>query len=165
MLTSIALYRYLPSELPYLCEPSNVNIAARVKDRALLREVVNIIPQVTEGRMEEGLAEQIALAHRRYILAAQAEFKKLIVKANVSPASPPRCLAPDTALLAESYSKRELESTPEHCSTSPRVHCEQNAIPPIDAKRRRRMGMVDNGALAGKLNTMLKYRVASKVWL
>ena len=71
-----------PSELPYLQpEPSEAAAEARRDaDRALLRDVVNVIPQVVEERREEDLAKLIALAHRRYVLAAGAEFKKLVFK-------------------------------------------------------------------------------------
>lgn len=41
---------------------------------------VSVIPQVAEERKGEEFVVQIALVHRRYVLGAGAEFKKLVFK-------------------------------------------------------------------------------------
>ena len=161
------------SQLPYLSPAPKGTVAeldsfqeSRVKDRALLRDVVNVIPQVTESHEQEGLAKQIALAHRRYVLAAGAEFKKLVVKDEPpKQTSAPHYITPQTAVVPKPCVNRGRRLATEQRS-SPRVNRDQNAIAPAsDIKSRRRMAILDSGALAHELNAMLSYRAASEVWV
>lgn len=162
-----------PSELPYLQpEPSQTAAEARHHaDRALLRDVVNVIPQVVEERQGEDLAEFIALAHRRYVLAAGAEFKKLVYpdEPSTKPASAPapRRIAPHTAALPPPpLFSRRAAPVPERQSAAPHVRTGQNTNASMtDIKSRRRVGMLYSGAVARELNAVMRYRVASKVWI
>jgi hypothetical protein len=157
------------SELSYLSPVPKETVPGErhVKDHALLRDVVNVIPQVAEEREQEDLAEQITLAHRRYVLAAGAELKKLVVKDEQSKQIPaPYYIAPQTALLpSPCVSHRPSPRMALEHRRAPRVRKDQNTIAPmVHVKSRRRMAILDNGALSHKLNAMLGYRVASKGW-
>ena len=123
-----------PSELPYLQpEPSEAAAEARRDaDRALLRDVVNVIPQVVEERREEDLAKLIALAHRRYVLAAGAEFKKRVFQdepsTKLASAPAPRRIAPHT--LAPTSAQPSLFADPHQtpsispsCAHGPEHQC------------------------------------------
>jgi hypothetical protein len=157
------------SELPYLSPAPKGTVVeeSRVKDHALLHDVVNVIPQVTEEHEQESLAEQIALAHRRYVLAAAAEFKKLVVKGELpKQTSAPHCIAPLKATPPKSCVNRRPILVAKHQASSSRMCWDQNAIAPTsNIKRTRRMAILDNGALAQELNTMLSCRAPSKVWI
>ena len=158
--------RDLPSELPYFY-PESSETAAEERhdaDRALLRDVFNVIPQVAEERQEEELVEQIALAHRRYVLAAGAEFKKLVFKAKQTIKPTPAPLLPQTAPSPRPPFNRRPTPALRHQSAAPQVRRDQNTNAPItEMKSRRRVGMMHNGAFARGLDEIFRYRVASKV--
>ena len=136
-------------------------------NRALVRDILNIIPQVTEGREEEDLAEQIALAHRRYLVAASAEFKKLVFSGEQSEtASTCHYITSGTTPPSESRFNRSLRSTIRHRNSTPRLRRDPNTIGPMtDIKSHRRMAIWDDGAVARQLGAKLRNRVPGEVWI
>jgi hypothetical protein len=86
-----------------------------LKEAALLCNVTNVIPQVMEINGEDDLAEQIALEHRRFVLKAAAELKKLAAKEEQSEGAPkpaPRNITPSTRVS----DKPRLAANDQHVS-------------------------------------------------
>lgn len=161
--------RDLSSELPRTSPTPNETAAKGSHDtnRALVHDFVNIIPQVTEGREEEDLAEQITLAHRRYIVAASAEFKKLVFSGEQSETvSTFHYMTSGTTPPSESRFIRSLRSTVRHRNPTPQLRRDPNTIGLMtDIKSRRRMAIWDDGAVARQLDAKLRNGVPSEVWI
>jgi len=94
---------------------------ATLANRTLLRDGANVIPQVTEERKGEESAAQIALVHRRYVLGAGAEFKKLVFKDEQSTklVLAPHYIAPQTAPPSQPLAIRRPRPAFEHQPAAP----------------------------------------------
>jgi len=133
-----------------------------LNEAALLCNVANVIPQVREVNGKDDLAEQIALEHRRFVLAAAAELKKLTAKDERSERAPKpvhRNIMPPAAaapLRPRVNDRPRLAANDQHASR--RTYAVGSTV--AQPRSHRRVAVLDGGAISHELNAMLRHHMA-----